>query len=163
MGYSIYLLTLLFLLCKGFNAIPSVLAVFNIRVLAWIIFIGVTCLAAKWNKAIKDPFTYIALVLGTMLIYTETTIFLPDMSIKQLILSSSWLIYAIGLISIGIWKNLKPQRYFAIGLISLVIIKIFFFDLTFLAQMHRIISFLVLGGLLLLTSYLYQKYAQYIK
>jgi uncharacterized membrane protein len=162
-GYGAYVLALLMLLSNGFEALPSAIAILNLRVITWLIVMGATALIAKWNKNIRNIFTSVTLFLGFFLIYSEVGIFLPEMSLKQLILSLGWLIYAIVLLSTGIWKQLKVFRYFAIGIISLVILKIFLFDLTFLGQLHRIISFIGLGGILLFASYLYQRYANYIK
>lgn len=161
-GYGAYALALFGLLGLAFTPIPSAVAIVNYRVIVWLIMIGATALIAKWNKNISTFFTYIALSLGFFLIYSEINIFLPVMSLKELILSLSWLIYAVILLSLGIWRNTKPFRYFAIGTISLVIFKIFLFDLTFLGQLHRIISFIGLGSILLLASYIYQRYAKYV-
>ena len=45
---------------------------------------------------------------------------------------------------------------------AICILKIFFYDLSFLPTLERMFSFIVLGVLLLMVSYLYQKYKKYI-
>ena len=51
-------------------------------------------------------------------------------------------------------------RIAGIVLFSVTLVKIFFFDLVSLSILSRTILFLALGVLLLLTSYLYQRYKE---
>ena len=83
----------------------------------------------------------------------------PDffLSPEQLSLSSLWLIYAIVLFIFGLRKNIRYLRYAALGLLAIVIVKGFFFDLAQLATMFKILLFIFLGLCLLGISYLYQK------
>jgi uncharacterized membrane protein len=48
----------------------------------------------------------------------------------------------------------------ALLLLSLTILKVFLFDLSSLEKLYRIISFIVLGAILLAVSFLYQRYRQ---
>jgi uncharacterized membrane protein len=48
----------------------------------------------------------------------------------------------------------------ALALLSLTTLKVFFWDLSSLDRVYRIISFIVLGAILLAVSYLYQKSQQ---
>lgn len=76
----------------------------------------------------------------------------------QMTLSVIWTVYAIGLVVAGfIWKN-RPLRFMAIVIFAITILKVFLFDLANLDTIYRIISFIVLGGLLVVVSYLYQRY-----
>lgn len=76
----------------------------------------------------------------------------------QMTLSVVWTVYAIGLIVAGfIWKN-RPLRLMAIVIFAVTILKVFLFDLANLDTIYRIISFIVLGVLLVVVSYLYQRY-----
>jgi uncharacterized membrane protein len=50
----------------------------------------------------------------------------------------------------------------AIGLFGIAILKIFLYDLSFLERLYRIFSFVGLGVILLLVSYLYQRYKEII-
>ena len=45
----------------------------------------------------------------------------------------------------------------ALLLLGLTILKVFFFDLSSLDKIYRIISFVVLGAILLVVSFLYQQ------
>jgi len=48
----------------------------------------------------------------------------------------------------------------ALLLLGLTIFKVFLFDLSSLEKLYRIISFIVLGAILLAVSFLYQRYRQ---
>ena len=76
---------------------------------------------------------------------------------QQLALSSLWLMYALALLAGGIWKKSAVVRWQALGLLGVVIGKVFFFDLSFLERFYRILSFLLLGLALMLISFFYQR------
>ncbi len=73
-------------------------------------------------------------------------------------LSILWGIYSLLLISIGIWKNKKHLRIGAIALFSVTLIKLFFYDISHLSTISKTIVFLLLGILLLIISFLYNKF-----
>ena len=77
---------------------------------------------------------------------------------KQLTLSAVWALYSILLVVIGILKKYKPIRIFAIVLFGVTILKVFLFDLSNLDTIYRIMSFLILGVILIGVSFLYQKF-----
>lgn len=81
----------------------------------------------------------------------------------QLMLSAGWLVYSLIAMCFGILKRIKPLRYISLVVLCLTILKVFIFDLSFLDQLSKIISFLGLGAILLLLSFLYQKYSDQIK
>jgi len=76
---------------------------------------------------------------------------------QQFALSALWLIYALALLAIGLWKKSAALRWQALSLLGVVIVKVFLFDLSFLERFYRIISFLLLGLALMLISFLYQR------
>lgn len=79
---------------------------------------------------------------------------------QQLALSVIWTIYAGVLLVAGIvWKS-ATMRVMALALLGVTIIKVFLFDLSSLEAINRIISFLVLGVVLLGVSFLYQRRQQ---
>jgi uncharacterized membrane protein len=55
-------------------------------------------------------------------------------------------------------KKLNVIRMFSIGVFGLSILKVFIVDLSFLDTGYRIISFIGLGIILIISSYYYQKY-----
>lgn len=76
---------------------------------------------------------------------------------QQLGLSLAWTLYAIVLISIGVWRDSSLVRWQALALFGLVILKAFLFDLSMLSLGYRIASFMALGLMLLGASFLYQR------
>ena len=64
---------------------------------------------------------------------------------------------AVALLAIGFARRIAPLRYLAIALFGVTIIKVFVVDLANLETVYRIVSFIVLGVLLLAASFLYQQ------
>jgi uncharacterized membrane protein len=76
----------------------------------------------------------------------------------RLTLSGVWAVYSMVLIGIGFVRKNKQIRMLAIVLFGITIFKVFLYDLSFLQGFYRITSLFVLGLILLLVSFLYQKY-----
>jgi uncharacterized membrane protein len=80
----------------------------------------------------------------------------------QLAISAFWASYSIILVTIGILRRYQPIRLMAILLFGITIVKVFLVDLSELERVYRIISFIGLGIILLIVSFMYQKYKQEI-
>jgi uncharacterized membrane protein len=78
----------------------------------------------------------------------------------QLVLSLTWAAYAAVLIVIGIRRGYRPIRYAAIVLFGLTVVKVFVADLSGLEGIYRVLGLLVVGTILLLVSFLYQRRAK---
>ncbi len=76
---------------------------------------------------------------------------------RQLGLSLLWLLYASVLITAGVRRKAAALRWQALILFGIVVMKVFLFDLSFLERFYRIVSFVVLGVVLLVVSFLYQR------
>jgi uncharacterized membrane protein len=61
------------------------------------------------------------------------------------------------LVAVGIWRNYRPIRYFAILLFAITIGKVFLVDLSTLDRVYKMLSVMALGVILLIASYLYQR------
>jgi uncharacterized membrane protein len=77
-------------------------------------------------------------------------------------LSILWGLYALLLIALGIWKNKKHLRVGAIALFAATLVKLFFYDIADLDTIAKTIVFVSLGILLLIISFLYNKYKHII-
>lgn len=77
-------------------------------------------------------------------------------------LSILWGSYSLFLIAFGIWKKNKPMRIGAIALFGITLIKLFFYDISHLNTIAKTIVFVSLGVLLLVISFLYNKYKHLI-
>ncbi len=77
-------------------------------------------------------------------------------------LSILWGVCALLLISLGIWKKKKHLRIAAIALFAVTLLKLFFYDISYLDTISKTIVFVSLGILLLIISFLYNKYRHLI-
>ena len=75
-------------------------------------------------------------------------------------LSILWGLYSLMLIVLGIWKKKKHLRIAAIVLFGVTLIKLFFYDLAGLDTIAKTIVFVSLGILLLIISFLYNKWGK---
>ncbi len=73
-------------------------------------------------------------------------------------LSILWGVYALCLIILGIYQKNKNLRIGAIALFGVTLVKLFFYDIVDLDTISKTIVFVSLGILLLIISFLYNKY-----
>jgi len=99
-------------------------------------------------------FSVLATVLLTVLIFYE---------VQGGWLTVAWGIEAVALLSVGFPTREKSLRLSGLFLLMLCIIKLFVFDLSGLETIHRILSFIVLGLLLLGVSLIYTRFSKQIK
>jgi uncharacterized membrane protein len=132
--------------------------------------------APSWLKPaapvlrIMTALLLLTLVTGEIRDYFEKAIALRDPSvadrelenIKQLMLSGAWLAFSISLMGYGIIGRERILRMLSIVLFGVAILKIFIYDLSFLETLYRIFSFIGLGLILLVVSYLYQRFKDVI-
>ena len=67
-------------------------------------------------------------------------------------------VYGVGLVVAGVALRSTVNRILGLGLLTLVIAKLYLLDVWSLGRGFRITAFLALGGLLLLVSYLYSRF-----
>ncbi len=77
-------------------------------------------------------------------------------------LSILWGIYSLLLIALGIWKEKKYLRIGAMALFGITLVKLFVYDIAHLDTISKTIVFVSLGILLLIISFLYNKYTHII-
>lgn len=75
-------------------------------------------------------------------------------------LSVLWGLFALALIVYGIWKKHRGLRLTAMAMLVITLIKLTFFDLSHANTLTRTITYIALGGILLLISYLYNRYKE---
>jgi uncharacterized membrane protein len=73
-------------------------------------------------------------------------------------ISILWGVYSLMMVIIGIWRRKKYLRFGAILLFAITLVKLFFYDLSDLNTIAKTIVFISLGILLLIISFLYNKY-----
>jgi uncharacterized membrane protein len=82
---------------------------------------------------------------------------------QNLSLTAVWAVYAVAGLIIGIKKHWRYVRLCALALLAVPIIKVFAYDVFKLETTYRIVAFVGLGLLLLISAYLYQRYSKIIK
>jgi uncharacterized membrane protein len=139
---------------------------------AVIVCMGIALFAARQHRAsIKEQETNALGVLAVAInVYALTALSLElwdyfghaaslgiDTGLAQhLALSLLWTAYAAILILLGIKRRAPLLRWQALVLFGLVVAKVFFYDSSYLERFYRIISFLILGLVLLVVSFVYQ-------
>ncbi|HYP53580.1 MAG TPA: DUF2339 domain-containing protein, partial [Pyrinomonadaceae bacterium] len=76
---------------------------------------------------------------------------------QQLSLSVIWTIYGGAMLVYGRLRRNSLLRWMALALLGLTTLKVFLIDLASLDRIYKVVSFLLLGLILLAVSYLYQK------
>jgi len=71
--------------------------------------------------------------------------------------SALWMAYGAALMIVGFWRRSSFVRWQALVLIAATIVKVFVYDVSQLDRGYRIVSFIVLGVLLLAISFVYQR------
>lgn len=78
--------------------------------------------------------------------------------IFKLGLSILWSVYSLILVSLGIYKKKKHLRIFALVLFGITLAKLFLYDISNLSTISKTIVLIILGLLLLIISFLYNKF-----
>jgi uncharacterized membrane protein len=79
-------------------------------------------------------------------------------SVESIGISILTAVYAVALVVAGVALRSAINRILGLGLMTLVIAKLYLLDVWALSRGFRITAFLALGGLLLLVSYLYSRF-----
>lgn len=77
--------------------------------------------------------------------------------IEQLGQSMLYMVYGASMIAAGAWRANRQIRLLGLLILAATTLKVFLFDLSALEQIYRVISFVVLGLILLLVSWHYQR------
>jgi uncharacterized membrane protein len=102
--------------------------------------------------AIFGTLLFIILTLETSAFFYEA---LPQARFASI--SVIWAMFSIVLMILGFRKNSDRMRKIALGLLFLTTFKVFLFDIRNISTPYRILSFIVLGLILILISYLYNQ------
>ncbi len=84
----------------------------------------------------------------------------PDnlMSVETISVSILYAVYAVALVSLGVGTRTAVNRIAGLGLIGIVVLKLYLFDVWQLSRVYRTLAFVALGVLLLSTSFLYSRF-----
>ena len=77
---------------------------------------------------------------------------------RDMTYSIAWALFALTLLVAGIAKKIRPARYASLALLGVTLLKLFLHDLSRLNQLYRIGAFVGVAVILLIASFLYQKF-----
>jgi uncharacterized membrane protein len=75
-------------------------------------------------------------------------------------LSVLWSLFAVALMTVGVWFRRKAYRLSAIALLFATVLKVFVYDTAEVSAPYRILSCLVLGAILVVVSFLYYRFGE---
>ena len=75
----------------------------------------------------------------------------------QAVLSAFWSVLGLGLLWAGLRRDERTWRLAGFALLAVAVAKVFFYDMAALQAEYRVLSFVVLGLLLLAAAYAYQR------
>jgi uncharacterized membrane protein len=75
----------------------------------------------------------------------------------QAVLSAFWSVLGLGLLWAGLRRDEQAWRLAGFGLLAVAVVKVFAYDMAALQAEYRVLSFVVLGLLLLAGAYAYQR------
>ena len=114
----------------------------------------VVALIALWFLMTVETYTYFAARAG----WQETAEgYRHEHWLGQMTLSILWSIYAATLAAAGFVRRTAAIRWAALTLFALTVVKVMLVDIAVLPQLYRIIAFLVLGLLLLVVTWGYNR------
>ena len=103
----------------------------------------------------------ILLHLAILILLSSELVHWLDMALVEnsfkLGLSILWGAYALFLIVLGLWKNQGYLRVAAIVLFGVTLVKLFLYDMADMSTISKTIVMIILGVLLLVASFLYNK------
>lgn len=99
-------------------------------------------------------------VILFLILNIEVGAFFYDYAVQVRFAATSvlWTLFSIALMILGFAKNLSSLRICAIGFFAITVIKVFSVDMSRVSTPYRVISFMVLGLMLIGASYLYYRF-----
>ena len=140
---------------------------FNVRLLTFAVSAGSLWIASR--AALSDESKAVTYGAGHVLLvwalamevaaWARRTADSQDVSnVSSTGISILMAVYAVCLVMAGVGLRSSVNRILGLGLLALVIAKLYLVDVWDLSRGFRITAFLALGGLLLLVSYLYSRF-----
>lgn len=178
-AFYLHYISLLIIIYFGFllykmNSEKLVFSMFSKKFFAWtaaflVIYIASTELMIHGLKLLNSPVTIDEIHQSDLfkidkldIGYIRETIAFDNIEIaKTKIIKTGfpvlWGILAFVFLIVGIKKQTKTLRIIALALLGLTILKLFLYDISNISETGKIISFILLGILILIISFVYQK------
>ncbi len=132
------------------------------RYMGFIGLIGATYLVSNKAGEQKNALAIFSLVLLWVLSLelTQWSILSGFGAGYKILLTLLWVAFSIGMIYRGLTHNSALLRITAMAILGISMVKLFFFDLTRLSTITKVVVFMLIGGLLLVGAYFYQRLAK---
>jgi uncharacterized membrane protein len=154
----------------------------DIPILNWYLYgygIVLTCLAVAarfwrpkeenyWNLPVRATLYGMSTVLAFLLLNIEITDYFstgPELTFQfgkslaqDLSYSLAWALFGLVMLLTGIHAKSKAPRLAGLALILVTTAKLFLYDLWYLEQLYRVVAFVGLAVVLVIVSFLYQRY-----
>jgi uncharacterized membrane protein len=117
---------------------------------------GLVCLGVAF--LLRIPGTQRSLQSGLLLFGLLMTIIYVPMQFEQLTITIIWVFMAAALFILGLWRKYKLLRLVSIILFAITLIKLVVVDSMNFTAIQKVISYILLGSILLAVSFLYQKF-----
>ena len=169
-GALIFVLVLARLLVIDAIVFPNVTghaAILNERFMTFALSAACLWLSAYWRR--PEPLALIYYIGGHVILLWTLTQEVLDwaargtrsedlLSVETVSISILYAVYAVVLIAGGVLGRFALNRIAGLGLIGLVVVKLYLFDVWQLSRLYRTLAFVALGILLLSTSFLYSHF-----
>ena len=140
---------------------------FNARFATAAVLATALFLSAIWSRGTRVP-TWMPGVTGHVILLSGFSLEVIDWARRlygarnsgpeSAALSILFALYSVILVGLGARERSAGSRYMGLGLIALVVVKLYLYDIWQLDLVYRFIAFAALGALLLAMSFLYSRY-----
>ena len=153
--------------------VTSATLLLNIRFLSFASLGAAFLLSAYWSSRAYRRFALIHFLAGHVILLAGLTLEVIDwanrsaqtenlLSVETIAITILFAVYAVALVSIGVAARSGANRFAGLGLTGIVVLKLYLFDVWQLSRVYQIIAFVILGVLLLATSFLYSRFKNLI-
>jgi uncharacterized membrane protein len=132
----------------------------NMRALTYAIAVAIfsgIAMAARDRRMWRFAVTALNVLALIALTAEISDTFMSHIIVRDFAWSTLWMLYGAALMILGFQRHEPFLRWLALILIGLTVAKVFLYDLSVLQRIYRILSFIILGILLLAISFAYQK------
>ncbi len=150
------------------DAYPPGILLLNISVAVHLFAAAIFAVIAWQQRRVREAlYKFSVIMVATICLVAATrevtawfALHMPDANVaKEFTYSAVWMTFAAFMMILGFIREAPFIRKIALAILGFTIVKVFLFDLSALDRGYRIISFIVLGVLLLAISFVYQKRA----
>jgi uncharacterized membrane protein len=154
-------------LVVGPSGIPGV-AILESALAMGAVALGLGLVGRTWPD--RKVGRWIGLAAGVMAVYLASVVAVDLVGLRigtveldelrtqgQVVLSVLWAVLGVGAFVYGIRRGVPEARQGGLALLALATVKVFLFDLAALDVAYRVISFIALGVLLLISAWLWQR------